>query len=276
MMRFSRPEEPPGFAAHVKAAREHVEDALREERPLQDGDTDFPPLWRERHYKDRLARAQRGKCGYCERDITTHGGDVEHYRPKGRLEALPADRRKWGEEHLATGLMKVSRSLEKLCDQGYSWLAYEWTNYLVSCARCNQKWKRCLFPVAEEPRAVPPERSVLETPLLLDPFGDEDPVKHLAFTDLGQIEPRDGSPRGRATIDTCGLDQASVTLSRLEKARHVHDLLIDFLRAKDPEDHKRLVDRLLDMGNDEREHAGMVRSIFEVETSMEWSALGGA
>lgn len=271
MMRFRRPAEPPGFLGNVKEARERVEEALRSGRHLGDGEDDFPPLWRS--FKTILATAQHGKCGYCERYIATHGGDVEHYRPKGRLQALPDDRSKWGQDHIHTGLMVKSRSLEKLCDQGYFWLAYEWTNYLVSCARCNQWWKRCLFPVAETPRSLPPQKGVNETPLLLHPFGDEDPIKHLSFTDFGQIEPRDGSAHGRATIDTCGLDQLSVVKSRKGIARRTNQVVMDILRVKDIEEHLRLVTRLREMGDEEREHAGMVRSIFEVETGLSWSEL---
>lgn len=53
------------------------------------------------------------KCAYCESRITSTGyGDVEHFRPKSV----------------------------------YWWLAYALENYLVSCAICNQRFKKDKFP----------------------------------------------------------------------------------------------------------------------------------
>jgi hypothetical protein len=272
MVRFQRPEEPAGFADHVKHAKEHLAGAVHAGRKLKTKE-DFPGLWSD--YKREFSHAQKGKCGFCERDVRTHWGDVEHYRPKNGLEELPEDPDERGVEDEHSGLLVKPRKLRWLFDSGYWWLAYEWRNYLLSCARCNRTWKRCLFPIAESPRSGPPEKGGAETPLLLNPFGPEDPAKHLAFTDLGTVEPRDGSPMGRATIDTCGLDQPPLVRSRAAVARRVKNILDDAELAETIEEQRRLRLRLLEMGQDDQPHAGMVRSIVEVEAGIAWTILEG-
>lgn len=57
----------------------------------------------------------RGKCAYCEAPIqATQPTDVEHFRPKGRIQECP--------EH-----------------PGYWWLAATWENLLSSCIDCNRR-----------------------------------------------------------------------------------------------------------------------------------------
>lgn len=270
MMRFTRPDEPAGFREIVREARANIETALGRGRRLSD--EDFPNLWSR--YKAVLARAQHGKCGYCERDITSHAGDVEHYRPKAGLEELPTDPTNWGQEDPYTGNIAAPRRPARLCDQGYPWLAYEWNNYLVACESCNRKWKRCLFPVAEAPRSIPPVRGGVETPLLLDPFGDVEPSEHLEFTAFGTVAPRNGSLIGRATIETCALDRPSLVRSRAPIAADVGELLFDLLEAGSYPAQKRILDRLREKGDDARPHAGMVRSIVtETVPGLPWSDL---
>jgi hypothetical protein len=270
MIRFHRPEEPESFHRTVRAARANIDSASAKPRPLADGD--FPNLWSR--YKTILAAAQYSKCGYCERDITNHAGDVEHYRPKGKLEELPPKRADWGSEDPRTGNIASPRRLLTLCDQGYPWLAYEWSNYLVACNSCNSKWKRCLFPVVETPRPVPPVRGGTETPLLLDPFGEIEPLEHLKFSDVGAVEPRNDSPIGRATIDTCALDRPSLIRSRAQAAADVIALIMDFKEAKTEAAEDRLLERLCEKAAADRPHAGMVRSILsEAMPGLDWSQI---
>ncbi|MBK8251763.1 MAG: hypothetical protein IPK82_03740 [Polyangiaceae bacterium] len=201
MLLFTRPAEPSDFAKKVKAAKEHVAAAVNEGRPL-DSKHDFDSIWSQ--FKDLFSQAQKGKCGFCERDVRTcFGGDVEHYRPKNGIEELPPDEADRGLEDEFTGKLRRKRNLSDAFKSGYWWLAYEWSNYLVACPRCNRTWKRCLFPIAEA-RTKKPDPEDAETPLLLNPFGPEDPTQHLAYDEFGQITPRDKSARGRATIETCG------------------------------------------------------------------------
>lgn len=254
----------------MRDAKQHVARTVEEKRKLETK-KDFPNLWGD--FKEHFTEAQKGKCGFCERDVTTHWGDVEHFRPKNGLEELPEDPFERGVEDEDGGNIVQPRRLRWLFDTGYWWAAYEWDNYLLSCARCNRAWKRCLFPIAESPRPRAPREEDVETPLLLNPFGPEDPTQHLAFTDIGTIEPRDGSAMGRATIDTCGLDQPALVRSRSFVARRVHQLLDDLDRAGRIDDRTLALDRLREMGEDDHPHAGMVRSIVEVEADVSWADL---
>jgi 5-methylcytosine-specific restriction endonuclease McrA len=67
--------------------------------------------------KMRLEAIFSHKCAYCESSAShvTHY-DVDHFRAKSR----------------------------------YYWLAYEWSNLILSCPRCNRDKKRALFPLENE------------------------------------------------------------------------------------------------------------------------------
>lgn len=72
-------------------------------------------IWKQA--KDRLLIESGDKCAYCETPTkVVDYGDVEHFRPKSK----------------------------------YWWLAYCYDNYLVSCAICNQRYKKDEFPVRNE------------------------------------------------------------------------------------------------------------------------------
>ncbi len=145
-----------------------------------------------KRYKDRQVKAAlhqlfHGKCAYCESSYTaTQPVDVEHFRPKGRVQ---------GEDN----------------HDGYWWLAMKWENLLPSCTDCNRRryqiipmavsqmaahgdenlFNRCkvslvgkgdLFPLrAGGVRAdYDTQDLVNEKPLLLDPCIDN-PGEHLSF-----------------------------------------------------------------------------------------------
>lgn len=94
---------------------------------------------------------------------------------------------------------------------GYYWLAFDWTNLLLSCQSCNRVvrlrgpglGKGAQFPVAGF-RAVNPNEEVNERPLLIHPMF-EDPREHMDVSSQdGIIIPK--SERGQVTIDTFGLN----------------------------------------------------------------------
>ncbi len=89
-----------------------------------------------------------GKCAYCDSNVDATGwGDVEHYRPKRKVEEEPGH-------------------------SGYYWLCYDPSNLLPSCQKCNQgQGKMNHFPVASNTRAFQPHDVPAEVPLLLSPFG---------------------------------------------------------------------------------------------------------
>lgn len=71
--------------------------------------------------KKALAKLCKGKCAYCEsRFLHVYVGDVEHFRPKGRV---------------------IDRKQQR---PGYYWLAADWDNLLLSCRNCNQSSKQRL------------------------------------------------------------------------------------------------------------------------------------
>jgi hypothetical protein len=64
--------------------------------------------------KKELIKIFNNKCAFCESDISTgHHYDTEHFRPKNK----------------------------------YYWLAYEWSNFLLACRKCNSDCKGEQFPI---------------------------------------------------------------------------------------------------------------------------------
>ncbi len=144
-----------------------------------------------------------GKCAYCESDIrVNHPGDIEHWRPKGRVideNGKPI--------HVVTADDGTST-----VHPGYYWLAYEWRNLLFACEDCNRPstaktagrriGKRNQFPVRDF-RAVRPGEEEYEEPLLINPM-DEDPSDHLEMDETGILKAK--TDRGQACIDVLGLN----------------------------------------------------------------------
>jgi hypothetical protein len=226
-------------------------------------------LWKR--HKALFMAAQHDKCGYCEMISSNHYGSVDHYAPKSRVEELAED----GTEE-ALGNSVAGRRTPSVCDLGYWWLAYSWENWLFACERCNTAWKGCLFPVQQSPRRIPPRRGDRETWLLLNPFGEDDPIEHLHFDRLGQISARDLSERGGATIRTCGLDRESLRRVRELTASYAYGLIARLFEVLSENEFRRAVetvDDLLRLGDERAPHAGMVRSIVFDELSHSWSTL---
>lgn len=171
--------------------------------------------------KEALTSVFGRKCCFCEGDLLgAQPGDVEHYRPKGKIFVVDE----------ASGLVMKKR--------GYFWLASEWSNLLISCADCNRPrtqkdhdaqqrviGKGNYFPLEDEAdRAETPAGLTAERPLLLNPCQD-DPAEHLEFTVEGGIKPRvtQGAPsvRGTATIHYCGLARYELLQARAKHRRRV-------------------------------------------------------
>ena len=125
--------------------------------------------------KEALKALFNGKCAYCEAPYdATQPEDVEHYRPKGRID---------------TGNGKIT--------PGYWWLAATWDNLLPSCIDCNRERTQTLFdgtelmmgkqdrfPLANEvQRARTEGEHASEQPLLLNPCVD-DPAAFIAFREV--------------------------------------------------------------------------------------------
>jgi hypothetical protein len=144
----------------------------------------------EQYYKDAmpcLLELFHGKCAYCETVISSNQpGDVEHYRPKGRIR--DADGK----------ILRVRLNDADSEHPGYWWLAYDWCNLLPSCIDCNRRrWhgdaslgKADVFVVRGNRAVLPQDDISLENPLLLDPSKPGfDPQRHFEFDPSGTIKP---------------------------------------------------------------------------------------
>lgn len=172
-----------------------------------------------------LSAMSDGKCAYCEAYYdATQPQDVEHYRPKGRIDT-------------ATGKLTP----------GYWWLASNWENLLPSCIKCNREEEHTLhdgsrlktgkgdrFPIADEAaRARKRSKEEGEVALLLDP-SVEDPDDYLEFfeedgdsivrprsTDQTSLEYK----RARASINIYGLNRVGLVRARSAGLRRIRQSL---------------------------------------------------
>ncbi|RKN79784.1 HNH endonuclease family protein [Ulvibacterium marinum] len=272
MLQFKRPRRPNGLKQRSKEQLQALG------LPNNNGWPDFKDkFWQD--LKPHFMKAQHQKCGYCEIQVSAHG-DVEHYRPKSELQELVAE----GTE-LANSRKLKGRKIPAITEKGYWWLAYEWENYLLSCAICNQKYKSALFPIAPKRKArnhgvfkaEDPKKTDVrkEKPLLINPFEkDLDPYEHFEFLRSGVIKARNNDPRGKETIRVCGLRRISLSRQRGPRAVQIWDDSLDFLLAEDDSnEQRRLATGLYFSGHEINLYAGMVRIIFKQITFLEWSDL---
>ncbi len=173
---------------------------------LESNALDEKTIWAE--VKVALLDLQRGKCAYCEKpvewapdgDFVGKGvTDVEHYRPKGRVEPwAPASER--GRYEVRGGRAT-----------GYPELAHDLDNYAVACKPCNSDLKHDHFPIAGRLKKRGSTIEAIdesERPYLLFPVGPraDDPTEHLVFDGLLCRPANGGVSRGRVTIDLLRLD----------------------------------------------------------------------
>lgn len=161
-------------------------------------------LWRNGKVTDELYDSHHGKCCYCERKRDRKREmDVEHYRPKGKLEN--------DEDH-----------------NGYWWLVFKWNNLLWSCKTCNQEYKRVIFTLLPgSTRAYEEANNLnLEKPHLINPKL-EDPSQFLSF----HIDRNGGRhfirvvPRGGIDIDDVNRANESIRIVRLNRQEPGYNLI---------------------------------------------------
>lgn len=226
------PRQPPAQEVTDILAAERIEVlAHYEPKPPREN---FPfKAYRQAPVKQALVELFHGKCAYCE--IYVRGGypgDIEHYRPKGRVQRLG----------------RVNGKLAYYTP-GYYWLASEWKNLLFSCNECNSggtkempdpeapedrsKWvvrttgKVDQFPLLDMKKRARRSKDNLsrERPLLLNPcWPEHDPSRHLEFDYEGRIRPKGkGLVRARAvaSILVYRLARPELEDKRRERARDV-------------------------------------------------------
>lgn len=158
--------------------------------------------------KPWLTQVSFGKCWYCEAKTNRSPLDVDHFRPK---------------------LGVTVHGSNITTHKGYYWLAYEWTNFRLSCQRCNRpendehdilRGKANEFPLKTEVnRCNAPTGSMIdEEPKLLDPCDMNDCALLLHAID-GEVKPAGGYgtweyQRALYTIDLLGLNSWNVPESK--------------------------------------------------------------
>jgi hypothetical protein len=207
------------------------------------------------------------KCVWCEQHRERKRElDVEHYRPKVCVTEWEGD----------APIVPDAPPREKNERGGYWWLAFAWSNFMLSCKTCNQGWKRSLFPV-RAPRVADVQEGDerADTPLLLDPSIPFRTGDHFRWTPGGIIEPV--SDEGRATIITCGLNRKELLARRGLTAQNVlvhRGQLLQALRRRDGVAVQRETRELAAMGSATAEFTGMVRWFVEQGLGRSWEALG--
>jgi uncharacterized protein (TIGR02646 family) len=242
MIRIERGDPPEAFLELASVTRELCEAFDR-------GDRDFE--FDSKLYgraKPRLSAVQHGKCAFCEAKILhTQPGDVEHFRPK----------KAWSEA--------AGKPMQR---PGYYWLAYEWTNLVLSCEECNRRGKKNLFPLADEAKRARSHHARLEdeAPLFVDPAAEE-PSEHLGFRQE-VVFPR--TERGSITRDTLDLNRET-----LQEHRREHLETIRMLReaalvlGKDPLV-EALYEKLHSASQPDAEYSAMVRAFLGAEPYSSW------
>ncbi|MGB7311311.1 MAG: hypothetical protein WA939_00130 [Nodosilinea sp.] len=171
-----------------------------------------------------LAELSNGKCWYSESLNPGSDKDIDHFRPKNRVDEDP--------DH-----------------EGYWWLAFKWRNYRYSCQWSNQRrvntpgstrgGKSDRFPVSGSFRASQEtENWELEDIDLLDPT-DLDDWKLLTFRPNGEPVPsKDPGTRehqkAEVSIEVYHLHSQELVRDRKNKATEVRLLIedLDLLRPK--------------------------------------------
>ena len=161
-----------------------------------------------------LLRLSNEKCAYCESVITSnHPGDVEHYRPKGRI------RDKDGK------IVMVQLDGKEVPHPGYWWLAYEWSNMLPSCIDCNRRrnhtdgsaGKADCFAINGKRAVLPQDDITGENPLLLDPSAEGfESTEHFEFHEDGSVKPL--TDRALYSCDLLGLNVREQLKKQREEA----------------------------------------------------------
>ncbi len=156
--------------------------------------------------KTLLINDQYEKCCFCESKFLDNSyGDVEHFRPKKAYK---------------------KKGAKGLTYPGYYWLAYDWTNLMFSCEKCNRSYKRNEFPLNDEATRKPffEHTNQLENEdcLLINP-NIENPSDFITFKEEVPVAVN-GNHKGATTIKIFQLE-------RMNNSRLEHLLLLEGILA---------------------------------------------
>ena len=208
-----------GWEADANAVLQSLE---KEKDPAKRGDiiTANSGLWAE--VKEQLSKLSDGKCWYTEAKQEGTDTDVDHFRPKKRVNKLVRN---------------------KQPHPGYWWLAFKLSNYRFSCIYANRRRKDIEtaetggkadhFPIWEEKRRAwcETDNCDLEEPVLLDPCKVAD-TKLLMFNANGEAMPRNDKKkepkkheRAALSIELYNLNHSDFRKARIVLRDQVYDLL---------------------------------------------------
>lgn len=126
--------------------------------PFMAGLYPFNHLYGNNEFRNELVKCQGRKCCFCEKPLDN--GAIEHFRPKSAWQQRRGD---------------------ALNRPGYYWLAYRWSNMLLSCTECNQAdQKGNLFPVVGLRATNHAMDHRIEQNKIINP-SVEDPSIHITF-----------------------------------------------------------------------------------------------
>jgi hypothetical protein len=160
-----------------------------------------------------LLRLSHQKCAYCECIITaSQPGDVEHYRPKGRIRDEDG---------------KIVKTEAGSDHPGYWWLAYRWDNLLPACIDCNRRRKHGdldtaagkaeYFGIRGKRAEKPKDPLEKEIAMLLDPSERGfDPDEHFEFYPDGLMKPK--TERAAYTCQLLGLNLREALVAERKRA----------------------------------------------------------
>lgn len=157
---------------------------------------------------EQMNREFLGKCAFCEQKLSADQQKLTFFRPLGQA------------------LQKPEKNGGLPDPYHYTWLIGDWSNLYLACEICRNR-QGAEFPTQNarlQPELAHLERAnaqpyfMAEQPLLIDP-GVEAPAQHLAFTERGQMLPREGSEIGRKTIAIFDLNRESLQKLRAGEAQ---------------------------------------------------------
>jgi uncharacterized protein (TIGR02646 family) len=191
--------------------------------------------------------SQKEKCCYCEKNILDDE-EIEHFRPKAGYQQQMGDR---------------------IGKPGYYWLAYEWSNLLCICGKCNRR-KGNQFPIHNPGSRI---RNHLTNPkcgveiaLIINP-AIENPVSYFRFIGA-TIEPVESKSylkrrKAKLTIDIVDLNRD--TLFKKRASLHT-DILVKrkayFQKYNQNRAKREFKEYLLSKIAREQEFSLMVRKVF--------------
>ena len=178
-------------------------------------------IWRE--LNNCLAKLRNGKCWYSESRNATADNNVDHFRPKNRVDEEPGH-------------------------EGYWWLAFDWHNYRYASQWCNQRrvndvngtsgGKMDHFPLCSGSFRAWSETDnyELEEPMLLDPI-DPDDWKLLKFHQNGYPIPasKPGTleyRRAEISIEVYHLHSHELNTERRALAAEIRRIVQDMERLR--------------------------------------------